>query len=160
MKSKKVAFILVLAMTMVISVSAQERAFNRDQMKDNRPRKEQTGMQDPFQSSLTEKQKEAIKEIRIKSIKETKPLKYKLKELKAHQQTLINEDKPNLNDINSNIDEISKIQNQLAKIKAKSRIEVLSQLTDEQKLLFSEKKHKRGHNFAPKRMERRNQDFS
>ena len=91
----------------------------------------------------------------MKSLKESKALKFKLKELKARHQTLINEDKPNLKHIDANIDDMTKIKGQLAKIKAKSRVEVLSQLTEEQKLLFSEKKQKQRRSFAPDKRQRK-----
>lgn len=58
---------------------------------------------------------------------------------------------------------MTKIKAQLEKIKAKSRVEVLAQLTEEQKLLFSEKKHKRGQAFKEGkrqgRPEGRNKEF-
>lgn len=123
------------------------RGFRSERMEEFRQRGPQ------FENGLTEEQNKAIKEIRLKSAKEAKPLKFKLKELKARYQTLINEDSPNLNAINANIDEMSKVKNQLAKIKAKTRVEIFSKLTDEQKLLFSSPKMKKGKKpFAQGRM--------
>ena len=85
------------------------------------------------ESLLTDEQKEAFKTIRLESMKESRPLEDQLRELRTHQQTLMHADKPDLNAINANIDKISDIENQLAKIKAKARVEMMSKLTDEQK---------------------------
>jgi Spy/CpxP family protein refolding chaperone len=145
MKMNRIILVMVLGMLTTVSVFAQREDGDRNQPKRpgfSQERMERRGNRS-FENELTADQKKAIKEIRLKAAKESKPLKYKLKELKAHQETLMNEDQPNLNAINANIDEMSKLKNQLAKIKAKTRIEVLSQLTDEQKLLFSEKKPKK-----------------
>jgi len=83
---------------------------------------------------LTEEQKESFKTIRMTCMKESQPLKDQLNELKLHEKTLMNADKPDINAINANIDKISSLQNKIAKIFAKSKIEMSEQLTSEQKM--------------------------
>lgn len=104
-----------------------------------------------FFQSLTEEQQEAFKAIRMKSMKESKPIRDELRELRAHQQTLVTADQPNLDAIYKNIDKMSTLQTQLAKIRAKSRVDMQGQLTDEQKIQFQHMKemrmHKRGDDF-------------
>ena len=87
---------------------------------------------------LTDEQKEIFKEIRLKVLKESKPLQDKLRELKAHHQTLVTADEPNMNEIYASIDKMSEVKSELAKIKAKSRVEMASHLTDEQKILMAQ----------------------
>lgn len=165
MTNKRIVFIAVLALSTALSAFAQGETFERGQRNrlDNRwgfvQNNGDISLAPRVENGLSEEQKAAIKEIKIQGEKEAKPLKYKLNELKARQQTLINEDKPDMKAINSNIDEMTKIKNQLAKIKAKERVEVLSKLTEEQKLLFSERKRGKGigkgSRFGGDRMSRR-----
>lgn len=161
MRNKKIVFIATLMLSTAVSAFAQGEGFGRGQMNRSDNRKEIMRKADnatvgfACDNLLTEEQKAAIKEIKIKSEKESKPLRYKLKELKARQQTLMNEDKPDMKAINSNIDDMTKTKNQLAKIKAKKRVDVLSQLTDEQKLLISEKKKGKKNRPGGDRMSRR-----
>ncbi len=83
---------------------------------------------------ITEEQKEIFKEIRLTSMKESKPIQDELRELKAQHQTLMTAEKPDLNKIYASIDKMSELKTQLTKIKAKSRVEMASHLTEEQKL--------------------------
>ncbi len=48
---------------------------------------------------FTEEQKVAIKQIRMKSMKEAKPLKGRLRELNAHYQTLVTAEKVDMNPV-------------------------------------------------------------
>jgi len=99
-------------------------------------------------SFLTEEQRAAVKEINLQSIKETQPLRDKLNELKARQRTLINEANPNMSAIYTNIDEIAKLESQIAKIKVRTKVEMASKLTEEQRLMMSkfDKPGKKGKN--------------
>jgi len=94
---------------------------------------------------FTEEQKSKIKEIHLASFKEMQLLKNQMGELKAKQHTLSTADKPDLNAINVNIDEISKIQGNMMKIRAADHQKIRGLLTDEQKMQFdSDKMHKEG----------------
>lgn len=91
---------------------------------------------------LTEEQKAKIKDIRTASYKEIKQLQNQMGELKAKQRTLTTADKPDMNAINANIDEITKVQNKMMKIREANHQQIRSLLTDEQKMMFDSKKMK------------------
>ena len=103
---------------------------------------------------LTEEQKESFKDIRLQSMKESKPIRDELRELAARHKTLMTADQPDMDKIYASIDKMSDLKSELGKIKAKARIEMSSQLTDEQKLKMEsfkkKKKHHRGHSFEGK----------
>ena len=86
--------------------------------------------------NLTDEQKAKIKDLRLANFKEMQPLRNQLGELKAKQRTLTTMDKPDIKAIDANIDEISKVTNQLMKIRAAHHQQVRVLLTDEQKIWF------------------------
>jgi Spy/CpxP family protein refolding chaperone len=101
--------------------------------------------------NFTDEQKAKMKEIRMASYKEIKPLKNQLGELKAKEMTLTTADKPDMGAINSNIDEITKIENKIKKIKASGHQQIRALLTDEQKMWFDgHKGHKGGKGMGDK----------
>lgn len=100
--------------------------------------------------NLTAEQKTKIQSLRVKHQKEVTPIKNELAEKKARLRTLNSVEKPDINAINKTIDEMSVLQTKIMKSKASHRIEVASNLTDEQKVFFNShqgkmKKGKRGH---------------
>ncbi len=101
--------------------------------------------------NLTDEQKAKIKDLHVAQYKETKTLRNQLGELKARQKTLATADNSDLKAINANIDEITKVMNQLMKSKAAFRQQVRALLTDEQKMWFDSHPmgknhgHMRGH---------------
>jgi len=95
---------------------------------------ENQGRENFAMNMLTEEQKESFKTIRMNYMKEIQPLMDQLKELKLHEKTLMNADKPNLNEININIDKVSALQNKIDKLSAKMKVEISAQLTSEQKM--------------------------
>lgn len=111
MKNRRMIFVMVLAAGMTVSVFGQGRMADRGMMQKRQFDREWIAKSDRgvkgFESKLTDEQKAAIKEIRLKCAKETDPLKYKLKELKAKHQTLVNAGKADMKAINSNIDEMN-----------------------------------------------------
>ena len=92
---------------------------------------------------FTEEQQEAMKEIRLESAKEIKPLRNKLNELEARQKTLSTADKADMKAINNNIEEIGKVKTEIAKIQAKHKQDVRSLLTEEQLLSFDSTRENR-----------------
>lgn len=99
--------------------------------------------------NLTDAQKEAFKQSMLAVQKQLQPLRNELGEAQAHQKTLTTAEKPDLNAINKNIEKIGALKIEMAKIQAKHRLEMRSQLTDEQRLKFDHFKGKmmqeRGH---------------
>lgn len=93
---------------------------------------------------LTDDQKEQAKEIHLASAKEMKPFVDKLRELKAHHQTLETAEVANIKAINKSIDEMSKVHASIAKVKAKYKQEFRSLLTEEQRVKMEAMKKHRG----------------
>ncbi|HPD95148.1 MAG TPA: Spy/CpxP family protein refolding chaperone [Tenuifilaceae bacterium] len=87
--------------------------------------------------NLTDEQKQKIDDLRVKHIKEVTPIKNELNEKRAHLHTLETADKPNLNEINKTIDEISALRAEIMKKNAAHRLDVASLLTDEQRVFFN-----------------------
>jgi Spy/CpxP family protein refolding chaperone len=87
-------------------------------------------------AGLTEDQKTKIKDLRMAAYKEIKPLENQLGELEAKEHTLTTADKPDMNAINANIDEIAKVKVKIAKVEIANRMQIRSLLTDEQKMWF------------------------
>lgn len=140
----KTRIYLITALIAIIAVSsyAQGRDHKRDRDRKKEYRKEWRGeygrKESTFERSLTYKQKVAINQIQLRSDKDSKQLKSKLRKLEARHQTLIHKNKPNLRKINANINEIEQVKSHLARIEAKSRIDILSLLNRQQKRLFTE----------------------
>jgi len=86
--------------------------------------------------NLTDEQNAKIKDLHLSHYKETLPLRNQLGELKAKQHTLVTADKPDMKAIDSNIDEITKLMNQLMKSRAAYHQQIRALLTDEQKIWF------------------------
>ena len=85
---------------------------------------------------LTDAQQTKLKEMRTAHMKEMMPMKNELKEKQAHLQTLQTADKPDMNAINKEIDEIGVIKTSMAKKHAAFRQEVRKILTDDQRVYF------------------------
>jgi Spy/CpxP family protein refolding chaperone len=85
---------------------------------------------------MTDDQKAKIKDLRIAHFKEIQPLRNQLGELKAKQKTLTTAEKPDMKLINANIDEITKVMNQLMKSRSQLKQQIRALLTDEQRVFF------------------------
>lgn len=95
--------------------------------------------------NLTDAQKEAFKQNRLAMQKQLQPIQNELGEADAHQKTLMSAGKPDLAAINKNIEKIGNLKVEMAKIKAKSHLDMRAQLTEEQRLKFDAMKgHFRG----------------
>jgi Spy/CpxP family protein refolding chaperone len=86
--------------------------------------------------NLTDDQQKKINDLRIAHQKEMQALHNQMGELKAKHKTLTTADKPDMKAVNANIDEITKLQNQIMKKAAEHQQQVRSLLNDEQKLWF------------------------
>ena len=86
--------------------------------------------------NLTDAQKEAFKQNRLAAQKQLQPIRNELGEAEAHQKTLISAEKPDLAAINKNIEKIGSLRVEIEKIRAKSRLDMRAQLTEEQRLKF------------------------
>jgi Spy/CpxP family protein refolding chaperone len=98
------------------------------------------GLSQNRESIFTNEQNEAVKAIRMKSLKELKPLKDKLREITAHHITLTTADKPDMLAINSSIDKIGETKTAIAKVMEKQHQEIRGLLTEEQRIKFDQMK--------------------
>lgn len=138
----KIGSLLIVAMFLVsIAANAQ-----RPQARQDRQSKKGMIMQRDFRAQaekaplFTEEQKEAMKEIRLETAKEMKPLRNQLRELNAHQKTLTTSEDANLNAIYKNIEKMSEVKTEMAKIMARQQQKVRGMLTEEQLLKFDNRK--------------------
>ena len=99
--------------------------------------------------SLTEQQRDQMKEMRMAHMKEVQPVQNEMKELKARYETLTTAANPNMAEINKNIDLQSAAMNKLMKARASHQQGVRKILTDEQKL-FNDMKKGHGRKFQGK----------
>ena len=83
-------------------------------------------------STLTDEQKEQMKEVRIKHASETKDLRNELNELQARQKTLVSANQPNKKEVYANIDKMSSIKKELNLQRVDMRLEMRSFLSEEQ----------------------------
>lgn len=143
MKTKKLV-ILLLSVFFISSVSWAQRPMGMEGRSNKKAMMMNRNMQHNAQKEnfLTDEQKEAVKKIRLETAKEVKPLKNQLHELQARQQTLTTDENADLKAINKNIDKISEVKTEMAKIMAKQHQEVRSLLTEEQRLKMDSRKPK------------------
>lgn len=99
--------------------------------------------------NLSEAQQEQMKNLKLEHKKASQNLREEMQELRLKQKHLLNDEKPNKKAIQSNIDRMSSIQNQLAKERVLSQKEIRDILDEDQLVLFLSKAHhmqKRGKN--------------
>lgn len=85
---------------------------------------------------LTEQQQEQIKQIRLKHQKEINDLSNELAEKMAAYRTLMQQDKADMKNIESNIDQRTALMAGMMKKRAAMHQEIRSVLTEEQRLLW------------------------
>lgn len=138
MKTKIGSLLLVAVFFVAMAAHAQTPQNRQDRQKrmmhrDFRAQAEKA----PF---FTEEQKEAMKEIRLETAKEMKPLRNELRELNARHQTLTTAEEAKLDAIYKNIEKMADVKTEMAKIRAKQHQEVRGLLTEEQLLKFDNQK--------------------
>ena len=94
---------------------------------------------------LTEEQRAKMKDLRIAHFKDAQALHNQLGELKARQRSLTTMDNPNKQDIEANIDDITKVMNQLMKLQVNHKLQVRALLTPEQRIAYDMKHMDHGH---------------
>lgn len=113
---------------------------------------------------LTDEQEEELTSLRLEHYKEVKPLRSKMIELKARERTLLAEDNVDMKALNNVIDEQTDLNNKIRKLRAEHRVQVRSQLTDEQRMILDQRRSNRylgkGRGFAgPRGMQGRRGGF-
>lgn len=142
MKTKILALVVLMSVSSVLIAQPDDRGnkmpfIERDRalLMEERQGGQVNGL------NLTDEQKEAFKQGMIAVQKQMQPLRNQLGEAEAHQRTLMTAEKPDLKDINKNIEKIGEIKVEMAKLQAKYHLEMRAQLNDEQKLKFDMYKH-------------------
>ena len=134
MKKLIFGFVLVAGILMSGSILAQKSEKNfkgRPETRELGQMQKHDGM---MKDSLTSKQKEAIKAIRVKTEKETKPLHDQLSELMAHHRTLVTAEKSDMAAINASIEKMGDLKISLEKTEAAQQQEIRKLLTEEQRI--------------------------
>ncbi|MCQ2975408.1 MAG: Spy/CpxP family protein refolding chaperone [Bacteroidales bacterium] len=105
-----------------------------------------------FGLNLTETQKNKIEEIKNSDSKRLLEINNLIREKRAHLNTIRCVDKPNMDEINSTIEEIGNLNIEKEKINEKQHQEIRKILTDEQRIKFDSKQefgngynHPQGH---------------
>jgi len=94
---------------------------------------------------LTEQQKSQIQELRVDQMKQMTSFRNQLMEKRARLRTLETQDAPDMNAINSAIEEMGSIRINMQKARAEHRQEVREILTEEQKAFYDARlMHRRG----------------
>mgnify|MGYP003870197161 CR=1 FL=1 len=136
-RTKRISAILLTGIMMIATISSfAQRGRNQD-----RPmlmKKNMQMHQNCFQNlpDLNEEQEAQIEDIRVSHMKEMQKYYNTLNEKRAKLRTLQTQDSPNMDEINSVIEEMGKIRTEKHKARAKHYQEVRSLLNDEQKIYF------------------------
>ncbi|MCB0505335.1 MAG: Spy/CpxP family protein refolding chaperone [Cyclobacteriaceae bacterium] len=129
----KISAILLLVGGLATTLMAQPAGNGPQKRTDQNAQVEKPYMMLP---DLTDAQKDQMKDIHLKTMKQVQPLRNQLMEKRAHLKTLTTADKADIKAINGQIDDISKLEVSIEKIQAASHQEVRSLLTDEQRVVF------------------------
>ena len=147
---KQKVFSLAVIVSFLFSIAAVAQPGN---FADNANRKQMLKQHRFF----TAEQKEQVKQIRLETAKQVKPFRNELRELMAHQKTLTTAENTDMKAINANIEKMSDVKTEIAKIHAAQHQEIRSLLTEEQLLKFDQRKPGIGKNKPSHRMhEKRN----
>jgi Spy/CpxP family protein refolding chaperone len=142
MKTKLLMMIVFVGLTTAIYAQPKEQGDFKSPRGPKPEARMERNHDEPQQGlNLTDEQKEAFKQGMIAVQKQMQPLRNQLGEAEAHQRTLMTAEKPDLKDINKNIEKIGEIKVEMAKLQAKYHLEMRAQLNDEQKLKFDMFKH-------------------
>jgi len=88
---------------------------------------------------LTDAQRDQAKDIRMSAAAEILPISNQVNELRAKLKTLQTAEDVNMKLVNQNIDDMSKLDAEIQKIRARSHQEFREILTDEQRVIFDTK---------------------
>ena len=149
MKTKVLMIVALLGLTTLAMAQPKEKEQGKsfqgpkhEMRMGERPNSPMNGLE------LTDAQKEAFKQSHLTMQKQLQPIQNELGEAEAHQKTLMSAEKPDVAAINKNIEKIGSLKVEMAKIKAKSHLDMRAQLTEEQRLKFDNVRGKMMHNGA------------
>lgn len=132
---RTIIFIMAVFLMAGINVNAQRGYGKRGSQSENRGA---SGL------NLSEEQQSQVKDLKLAHMKELQPLEDQLMENKAHQRTLMNAENPDEKAIYKNIDQATKLQNEMAKLSVDFQIIFKNLLNDEQKVMLQSRTNKFG----------------
>ncbi len=148
---------LVVIMMIVSNVSAQRRRIiepRKPLAVEEYNKQSESEKGDYFDlPGITPEQKEQIDELRLQNMKNTRQLRNKLFEKRAHLQTISDADNPDSVAINKTIDEIAGIRAEIEKGHMATHLSIRNLLTGDQKLVFDNRR------FPCRRFETRHDRF-
>lgn len=153
MKTKVLIIVVLMSISAVLMAQQTDKDSKksfRGHEREMRPNDEPRGPANAL--NLTDVQKEAFKQSMLTVQKQLQPIRNELGEAKAHQKTLITAEKPDLTAIDKNIEKIGELRIEMDKIQTKHRLEMRTQLTEEQRLRFDKNKDKINHDRGTKGM--------
>lgn len=149
----KISAMLMLILGIVFSSTAQQRTGAPQQKRQMKFEKHE------MLPDLTDAQKDQMKAVRIKTMKSVQPLRNQLMEKRARLNTLSSADKVDMKAINKQIDEMSTLKASMQKVRAASKQEVRSILTEDQRVIFDAHKgrsySRNGEGNRPQQMRRK-----
>ena len=153
MRTKVLMLVVLLSLSAGLIAQTDEndstksfRGHNRELRIDDNQRGHANGL------NLTDAQKEAMKQSMMAAQKQLQPLRNELGELKARQKTLMTAEAPGTDAINKNIEKMGAVKVEIEKIQAQQRLEMRTQLTDEQRMRFDMHKDRMMHQKGSKGM--------
>lgn len=153
MKTKILLLVVLMSFSAILIAIPADRDSTKSFRGQNREMRMNDHHRDPKNGlNLTDAQKEAFKQSRLEIQKKMQPLENELGEVKAHQKTLITAEKPDMNEINKNIEKMGALRVEMAKIQAQHRLDMRAQLTDEQRIKFDTHKGEMMQHIGPQGM--------
>lgn len=153
MKTKVLMLVVMMTMSVVLIAQPADKDLKKPPRERGGEMHLNKGEREPVDGlNLTDTQKESFKQARLAVQKQLQPLHNELGEAEVHQKTLMTAEKPDLSAINKNIEKIGSIKIDMAKIRAKHRLDMRAQLTDEQRLKFDRVKGEMMDGQRPNRM--------
>lgn len=159
MKTKVLMLAVFMGLTTVLVAQPNEKR-ERDSRREPNPEMRMGEQRNGGNGlDLTDAQKETFKQGMLDMQKQLQPIRNQLGEAHAHQKTLTTADKPDMAAINKNIEKMSGLKTEMAKIQTKYHLEMRAQLTDEQRLKFDRFEHRKKDGNRPEGMKHRG-DYS
>ena len=140
--------LLVITPLMVVLAFAQARQPGHERTAGMNRGEERSERMIP---DMTEEQKEEMKQLRLKSMEESLPLRNQLNENKARYRTLSTATNVDMRAINKLVDESGKIETELKKKAAANHQQIRMLLTDEQRVIFDSRPGRSGERMSRER---------
>lgn len=133
-KRLTIALLVITPLMVVLAFAQTQQEPGRERMM--RMKMREAGVERQMLPDLTEEQKEKMKELKLKVMEESLPLKNQLNENKAKYRTLSTASEVDMKAIDKLVEESGKLETELKKKAAVNHQEIRKILTDEQRIIF------------------------